>query len=379
MDSSQVGSTDRTNLASRQYGRASDQQGVYICLLNWNGWRDTIECLESLLLLEYRDFRVVVCDNDSSDDSCDRLRAWFLCNAIRFVPAMDTSGGSPESYFTDIGQEAAESLQVREQRCIFIRNTSNLGFAAGNNVALRLAIRQADCGFVWLLNNDTVVTPRALTALVEEFRKEPRFGICGSRLVFYHARDRVQALCGGAYNRWFSIAKHVGEGMTLEESERVRTVSVAYPCAASMLVSRRFIEVVGMMAEDYFLYFEELDWMQRAGNRFMIGYAADSLVFHKEGQAIGSDGHAEGRSVLSDYYLTRSRFVFTRKYYPYALPTLCIWLAIMSLARLRRHGWTEGGKRAHLVLLAAWDGIRGGTRVINLPNKKAAARGVLGH
>lgn len=358
------------------YRVISEMPVVYVCLLNWNGWRDTIECLESLLKLNFPSCRVMVCDNGSTDESCEQLSSWFASHSMTLygVPESSASQGEP---FLDITREQLELTDLQDQRFVLIRNGLNLGFAAGNNVGLRFALRQADCDFVWLLNNDTVVEPNALQALVDKLQSNPDMGSCGSRLVFYYSQDRIQALGGGVYNPWFALASHVGEHMSVVDSEKLEEFRIDYPCAASMLISRRFLEEVGLMSEDYFLYFEELDWMRRAGRKFRTGYAPGSKVFHKEGQSIGSDGRAAGRSVLSDYYLTRSRFVFTRKYHPYALPTLSVWLVVMMLARIARHGFGDGRFRANLILGAALDGLIGRFRQVSLSKDKPATEHLL--
>lgn len=345
---------------------------VYVCLLNWNGWRDTIECLASLLALDYPAFRVLICDNGSSDGSCEKLAAWIDANGASFgAPAKVAS-----EVFLDIPRAAVADASIADERVVLIRNGANLGFAAGNNSGIEFALRQPECQFVWLLNNDTAADAGALKALVSVFNGNPAIGTCGSRLVYFHSRDRVQALGGGVYDRWFSLARHVGENMPTEQSAAVRQVKIDYPCAASMLISRAFLEDVGLMSEDYFLYFEELDWMRRAGGRYQIGYAPESVVFHKEGQSIGTDGRATGRSLLSDYYLTRSRFVFTRKFHPYAVPTLLCWLLAMVVARMVRHG-PSGVSRSRLVLLAAWDGLTGRFRTLSLSRQKPAEKSAL--
>src|SRR5699024_10508143 len=122
----------------------SDKPNVYIILVNWNGWKDTVECLQSLQELEYAHYCVIVVDNGSSDqwvqDICQRFSVMHL-----------------------------------------VENEEDLGFAGGNNVGIRHALeREAD--YIWLLNNDTVVEKQALTYLVERMEEEPDMGICGSRL-----------------------------------------------------------------------------------------------------------------------------------------------------------------------------------------------------
>lgn len=106
-----------------------------------------------------------------------------------------------------------------------------------------------------------------------------------------------------------------------------------YVEGASMLVSRQFLTEVGLLCEDYFLYFEEADWAIRAKGRFNLGYAARSIVYHKVGSSIGTSSNPAKMSYTSDYFNIRNRLLFTRRFYPAALPT--VWLVIAGALLLR--------------------------------------------
>lgn len=106
-----------------------------------------------------------------------------------------------------------------------------------------------------------------------------------------------------------------------------------------MLVRREFIETVGLMSEDYFLYYEEIDWITRGAGRFRLGYAPDSIVWHKEGASIGTA--ASGGSPLSMYYLYRSRLRFTARHHPRCVPTVLFWCGVDVLKLLRRRRWPQ--------------------------------------
>ena len=97
-------------------------------------------------------------------------------------------------------------------------------------------------------------------------------------------------------------------------------------------MSREFLETVGLMCEDYFLYFEELDWALRGQGRFSLAYAPASAVYHKIGASIGTSSDPRRKSLLCDYYATRNRLLFTRRFFREALPTvyLSVLFAILS-------------------------------------------------
>jgi len=106
-----------------------------------------------------------------------------------------------------------------------------------------------------------------------------------------------------------------------------------YVEGASMLVSRQFLDEVGLLCEDYFLYFEEADWAIRAKGRFSLGYAPLSIVYHKVGGSIGTSSNPATMSYTSDYFNIHNRLQFTRRFYLAALPT--VWLVIVGSLLLR--------------------------------------------
>lgn len=106
-----------------------------------------------------------------------------------------------------------------------------------------------------------------------------------------------------------------------------------YVEGASMLVTRHLLVEIGLLCEDYFLYFEEADWAIRAKDRFKLGYAPQSIVYHKVGGSIGTSSNPAKISYTSDYFNIRNRLLFTRRFYPLALPT--VWLVIAGALLLR--------------------------------------------
>jgi GT2 family glycosyltransferase len=106
-----------------------------------------------------------------------------------------------------------------------------------------------------------------------------------------------------------------------------------YVEGASMLVSRQLLDEVGLMSEEYFLYFEETDWAIRAKGKFKLGYAPQSVVFHKVGGSIGTSSNPARKSLTCDYYNVRNRILFARHYFPCTLPA--IYLVLMGEIFLR--------------------------------------------
>lgn len=305
---------------------------TYIVLVNWNGWRDTVLCLESVLRLNHPNFVVVVCDNASTDQSMAHINEWCAGSVL-------ASGGNPELAalttpprpkpvpFLELGRRAAESGDGDATQVVLIHTGANLGFAGGNNVGFRYALARGDADYVWALNNDTVVPPNSLAELIARMQANVNIGICGSTVRFM-ARPQIIQACGGAtYNPWTASNSHVGLGVMVEDiSHNTAAIEyrLSYVFGASMLTSVPFLQTTGLMQEDYFLFFEELDWAERAKRAgFGLGYAQASHVFHKAGSATGS---AE-ESAFSTYYLNRNRLKFIWRFYAryFVLNYLVLW------------------------------------------------------
>ena len=316
----------------------------YVILLNWNGWGDTIECLESLFRLQEPGTRVIVCDNSSTDNSLQRIKAWaegrldvFVCRENGLKGPVAPPCTKPIKYLEYSRDEAEKGgRKDGDAELILIQTGANLGFAGGNNVGLRYALARDDFDYIWLLNNDTVVEPNALTQMKDRMQEEPRAGMCGSTLLHYDKPDSVQAYGGGYYLKWIGLPWHQGR---LRKSSDYRNRSRAenwmnYVVGASMLVSKEFLLNVGLMCEDYFLYFEELDWALRAKGKFNLVYAPESIVYHKVGASIGTSGSITKKSPICEYYSTRNRIFFTRKFFPEALVTVYCLLFVAVVSRM---------------------------------------------
>jgi GT2 family glycosyltransferase len=318
---------------------------VYIVLVNWNGWKDTIECLESLFRLRDDEYRVIVCDNGSTDGSVELIKAWADGRLDTYVPAPNRLRSltfppiskpvricemdAPATYYTD-----------NEAPLVLIRSGRNLGFAGGNNLGLRYALSSPDMRLVWLLNNDTVVDPKALTALLKRLSEVPGAGICGSTVRYYHRPDRAQLLGGVALNIWRGHALPIGEGTredTAPDQDAVER-EMDYVYGASMLVTRSFLEEVGLLNEAYFLYYEEIDWARRSANSFKMVYARDCIVYHRGGGS--TDG---GAGAFSVYHFTRSWLIFTRRYHFARMPVIVL-LLLRRIVRAFVTGHQEIGR-----------------------------------
>ena len=198
-------------------------------------------------------------------------------------------------------------------RVRIVRSGANRGFAGGCNVGVRAAgLSQFD--YFWFLNADTVIDRNALAELLERAQVDPRIGMVGSTVRFYEKPGIVQALGGAHLNRTNGTSWHIGQGTRVEDipddvSEIERQMD--YVMGASMLVSARYIREVGLMEEDYFLYFEEIDWALRGCGGFQLGFAPRSFVFHKW----GVNSH-KAMPIFSARYYYRNRLRFVARFLP---------------------------------------------------------------
>lgn len=287
-----------------------------VVLVNWNGWADTIACLESLLRSDLA-LRVVVVDNGSEDGSADHIRAWASGAAPWAPPAgplarlTDPPIEKPIRLETLTGEQAIET-DPGDCRLLLVEAGANLGFAGGNNIGIRHLLRDPAIAAVWLLNNDTVVEPAAARALLATMRSDRKLGMAGTVVRFYHRPDTVQALNGSRFNLLTGQSKSIGGGQPAARTPSPMQVvdQTDYVLGASLCVSRSFVKTVGLMSERYFLYYEEIDWARRNQGRFRIGFSRGAVVYHKHGGAIGSSSVKGGRSASSEYWLLRSRLKF---------------------------------------------------------------------
>ncbi|WP_439534804.1 glycosyltransferase family 2 protein [Polymorphobacter sp.] len=316
---------------------------VGIVLVNWNRWQDTIECLESVFRSSHP-VRVVVVDNASADGSMEKIAEWARGErmaepaAAAMAPLMTPPVAKPLS-LTVLDAEAAHAPSARAGPGLTLAASGgNLGFAGGNNVGLRLlqAVPEIDC--FWLLNNDTVIAPDTVAALAGHMAGRPEIGLCGTVVRFYHQPNRVQVLNGSRFSPLTGQSAGIGFGRDAAEPFDAESIArqTDFVLGASLAVSRRFLDRIGLMEDRYFLYYEEIDWAvrnRRHRQPLGVGFAAGATVWHKEGGSIGSSSIKGARSNLADYWLSRSRLAFTRTHYPWLLPAH--WALTMALVGRR--------------------------------------------
>lgn len=245
---------------------------IFVIILNWKGWQDTVECIESLLRNDYKNFRVVVIDNHSEDESYEKLLEW--CR----------------------GRDRASVFQTK----------ANLGFAGGNNVGIKYALEN-NAEYILLLNNDTVVTDNFLSSLTKTAKEEDP-GIMGGKIL-YHSDDRIWYL-GGKMSWLRGGAYHPGKGRTDRKIAK-KPFEVDFITGCMMLIKRDVFEKIGFLDESYFLYNEDADYCMKAFKAgIKMSVNPNSVIYHKERSTDG------GWKPYHIYYLIRNKLIFMNRYVP---------------------------------------------------------------
>ena len=315
---------------------------VCIVVLNRNGAEHILECLESVFACSYPDFRVILVDNASDDDSLERVGAWVA--ASRGSDSGRAPGGShiPEE-IEEITVVGSEDLCARSgewgadtahwPRFILIRADTNLGFAGGHNLGIRLAL-EGGFAFVLLLNSDVSVRRGFLGPLVEEASHDD-VAAAGPLVLVHSDPERVWQAGARVHPRRGWVEAMAANSKVDDIDCTPKDVDALVGCA--LLLKAAAIRQVGVIDVDYFLYLEESDWFVRAGK---LGWRArlvpSSRVLHRE-----SALSIQAKAAYSSYYFARNRLHLVKKNYPAYLPlALVLSLRYGILNNVLRRRWS---------------------------------------
>lgn len=243
-----------------------NQKTVAIIILNWNGKKDTLECLSSLEKLTYPHYEIILVDNGSSDNS-------------------------------------VEVFKCKYPQLTLIETEENLGFAGGNNRGIEYALTKG-FSYILLLNNDTVVAPN----LLESFLDASSDGdILGAKLYLYSNPDTFDHF-GGMWNK--ETARFIMLGNREKEDGKSWEIPIDldYVCGAAMFLKKEVIETVGMLEPKFFLIWEENDFCHRARRAgFSVRFCPKAKVWHKVSSSfVGGKPH-------STYFWWRGRLLWIKR------------------------------------------------------------------
>ena len=244
---------------------------VSLITLNMNQPAVTEALLDSLLTINtYPDIEIIVVDNASKTDP---IPAW----------------------------------KIKYPSVIFIRSDKNLGFTGGNN----LGITYAKGDYLFVINNDTEVTASLIGRLVATLEEHPEIGVISPKINYFDQPDVLQYTGYTNMNYFTARNKCIGQYEKDNGQYDYLTGKTGYAHGAAMLVRREAMEKAGMLSDNFFIYYEELEWCERikkAGYEIWVDMQA--LLYHKESMTVGK------QSAFKEYYMSRNRILFNRKHAP---------------------------------------------------------------
>lgn len=239
-----------------------------IVLLNFNSFEDTDECVESVLQIDEKDFKIIVVDNASQDNSLEKLQTKYH----------------------------------NQPKVEFVVSSENLGFSGGCNLGIRKALNE-EFTYILLLNNDTLVTTSFLTEMLHLADTDKNIGIVGGKILF--ADDKTSIWDAGGF-----ISESSYRGIRRrEEDTGIDTIGeVGFVTCCLALVKKEVFEKIGCLPEAYFFGSEEWEFSlraQRAG--FKLIYTPRSIIYHKVGR---SHDHTSAKMLYNTY---RNRILFVKR------------------------------------------------------------------
>jgi GT2 family glycosyltransferase len=267
---------------------------VCVVLLNYEGSGDTIACLDSLRKASYKNFRIVVVDNASTDHSVASLNEYFYKNSPSNFSCHETIDNAMRS----------ESLPLKYT---LIQSQVNGGYGAGNNIGIKYALKGNDTDYILIINNDTIVEHDFIEPMVQLCEDDKTIGIASGK-IYYHDRPDVIWFNGGRYHPCTAKVEHVNFG---EKDTGQKTLEKnTFITGCLWLIPRKTIQSVGLINEDYFMYIEDLEYCRRVLSKgFSLQVSELSKIYHKVGSSTG------GRfSDFSVYWRVRNMNLFIREH-----------------------------------------------------------------
>lgn len=283
---------------------------VSIIILNWNGWKDTIECLESLYKIEYPNFEIIVVDNNSINDSIKNIIKWTKTRRIKcfYITKNDLDN---KKYL--LRKIKANHLPSRE-KLIIIANDKNYGFAEGNNIAIEQITSEGQSDYVLLLNNDTTVKSDFLKYLVNESKKDKNVTIAGPKIFYYSYNDRKDIIWfGGGLIDWRRYPGYFYKGYNLPDNQygiQSDTIESEWITGACMLIKINKTSLIEgkMLNSEFYFGGEDIDFSLRVKkNGGKIILVPNAVIWHKVGRS-------RPMSIKQVFNSTKTNFKLIKRY-----------------------------------------------------------------
>lgn len=316
-----------------------------VVVVTFNAADVILDCLESLLASDGVALEIVVVDNASTDATLATIRAWAAGSAA-YVPAGDLPFAlAPCPKPVPLDRSATDASPHRVH---LVTTGINAGFAAGVNRGLQDLARHRHLDRFWILNPDSVVPPATAAAFAAEPAPAQGFSLMGGRVLYLETPGTIQ-IDGGTINRRTGVTGNLGLFASASTTPPPALRDLHFITGASMVASRAFYESAGPMTEDYFLYYEEVDWALRRAD-LPLAYCAGGIVYHRAGTAIGSPALGRPASPFSLYFKHRGRLRFMRRHFPRNLPFAYAY-SLAKAAQLLLKGYPE---EARTILAASF-------------------------
>lgn len=284
---------------------------VSIVVLNWNGWKDTIECLESLWKINYPFFDIVVVDNHSDDESIKEIREYIvskLGSGLNYGQKhyFKLKEYSETELLMKNSQEKSDQINFVDREIVILKSLKNTGFAGGNNLGIVYALKFLDPDYLLLLNNDTLVEKDFLEKMLEMGESYEDIGVIGPKTCYYPQKNLINS--AGADMVWhLGLALNRGIG-DVDQGQYDEPMEVDSLLGACLLIKTELIEKIGLLDSRFFLILEETDFCLRAQKAgYKVVYDPESKIYHKE-------GFSGSMSPLGMYYLYRNRLIIMKKH-----------------------------------------------------------------
>lgn len=296
-------------------GKDKNYPSVAIIILNWNGWEDTIECLESLLQIEYPNFNIVVVDNGSDDNSVEKIKGYL--NGKIYPESKFLKSYSEKDSIDLVEYERAEiqnkpissfrstGSSTGNRKIILLKNEENLGFSGGNNVGMRFALKKLSPTYMLLLNNDTVVDEDFLHELVQIGEKNDRECILNPIIRRYRKPKEIQIGGVNFRNRFLMSEKVINDSSITKE----KSTDMLSGC--SLFIPSKIIKKIGLLDETVSPYGEDVEYSYRAKKyKIPLFVVPTATIYHK-----GDVSFTKKYDLEKVYFRLKNRFKVDSKYF----------------------------------------------------------------
>jgi GT2 family glycosyltransferase len=296
---------------------------VTILLLNYNGWKDAIECLESVYKITYPNWEVILVDNGSVDGSVSKIKEWAAGEIPVESEFFDYDAeGKPIEYIEELfydEEEARVKVSKKEkewdmllphQKLSILRIEKNRGVTGGENIGIEYILRERKTDYILILNNDTVMNLDFLGELVKVAEGDDKIGVVGPKIYYYdyNGRKDIINFAGGRINFWKGQGYHIGAN-EIDKGQHDEIREVDYVEGSCFLIKKEVIEKVGILDHEYFAYWEEADWCVRIKKGgYKLCYVPKAKIWHKV-----SSTTKKTRGFV-EYHMTRNMFWFMRQH-----------------------------------------------------------------